>query len=114
MDYLMNAVVLDPLVSSAMVVTKVTRMPTKPSLVEEPVELDGGALVEEDDRSGVGPYRQWNPSAVACYLRQAQCEGCFYKAFFDARNYECHMAGAVQHLLKRVGPPDARRIARCV
>jgi hypothetical protein len=64
--------------------------------------------------SDVGPYRQWNPSAVACYLRQADCDGCFYNQFFQDKAYGCNMAEAVNYLLKQVGPPDKRRIQRLV
>lgn len=95
-----------------------------PALLERPVvvepvlecqpevpEVTELAIARE---AGVGPYRQWNPSAVACYLRNANCDGCFYQTFFNNRNYGCHMADAVQHLLKRVGPPDKRRLEKAV
>jgi hypothetical protein len=64
--------------------------------------------------SDVGPYRQWNPSAVACYLRKANCNGCFYQKFFEDKPYGCHMASAVQYLLNQVGAPDKKRIQRLV
>jgi hypothetical protein len=66
------------------------------------------------DLSDVGPYRQWNPSAVACYLRKANCNGCFYQKFFEDKPYGCHMASAVQYLLNQVGAPDKKRIQRLV
>lgn len=75
--------------------------------VENPTAIENG-------RGDVGPYRQWNPSAIACYLRKANCEGCFYNGFFDEKAYGCHMADAVKHLLRRVGPPEARHLKRCI
>jgi hypothetical protein len=60
----------------------------------------------------VGPYRQWSPSAVACYLRQGQCQGCFYQRFFEESQQQCQMAAAVGHLLNKLGEPNSRHLSR--
>lgn len=85
-----------------------------PALKDPELEADTclpakGRVLEAE----TSPYRQWNPSAVACFVRNAQCDGCFYNGFFSDRPYGCHMADAVQHLLKKVGPPDKRRLEKC-
>lgn len=67
------------------------------------------ALVEEDT---VGPYRQWSPSAVACFVRNANCSGCYYQNFFSDSPHGCQMNEAVEHLLKKLGPPNKRHIAK--
>jgi hypothetical protein len=88
------------------------------ALLVAPVELTPVTAVADASetvaKADAGPYRQWNPSAIACYLRKANCEGCFYNGFFDDKAYGCNMADAVQHLLRRVGPPEARHLKRCI
>lgn len=86
---------------------------TAPALLP-PLDVPDALPSVSANSSEVGPYRQWNPSAVACYLRDSQCEGCFYKQFFADKPYGCQMDQAVQYLLKQVGPPDKRRIQRLV
>jgi hypothetical protein len=84
------------------------------ALLLAPDVVDEAVVHVNSCRTDVGPYRQWNPSAIACYLRKANCEGCFYNGFFDEKAYGCHMADAVKHLLRRVGPPEARHLKRCI
>lgn len=91
-------------------------MSTALAVKEKPevAEVATCALPVEKPLSEVGPYRQWNPSAVACFLRESQCDGCFYQKFFDDKPYGCQMAHAVRYLLNQVGPPDEKRIRRLV
>jgi hypothetical protein len=69
---------------------------------------------EDDDRhlAKVGPYRQWSPSAVACFVRKANCEGCFYKNFFSDSPQGCQMAEAVKHLIVKLGVPSKRHLTK--
>ncbi len=81
-------------------------------------ELEGDAVcadeAEDDVASGskVGPYRQWSPSAVACFVRKADCEGCFYKSFFSDSPQGCQMAEAVKHLIVKLGVPSKRHLTK--
>jgi hypothetical protein len=86
-------------------------------------ELEGDALsdsAEEDEEATgeashlakVGPYRQWSPSAVECFVRKADCEGCFYKNFFSDSPQGCQMAEAVKHLIVKLGVPSKRHLTK--
>ena len=69
--------------------------------------VEAGSTKEDDV---VGPYRQWSPSAVACFVRNADCSGCYYANFFSETAQGCQMNDAVKHLLKKLGPPNKRHI----
>jgi|GEM_PF-1742642 len=73
--------------------------------------LNGQAPAGEDETT-VGPYRQWSPSAVACFVRNADCTGCYYQNFFSDSPHGCQMDDAVRHLLKKLGPPNKRHISK--
>ena len=82
-------------------------------------ELEGDAILADDEEtteegnlSKVGPYRQWSPSAVACFVRKADCEGCFYKSFFLDSPQGCQMAEAVKHLIVKLGVPTKRHLTK--
>lgn len=68
--------------------------------------------LESSPEPTVGPYRQWSPSAVACFVRNAQCEGCFYSQFFGDSDHGCQMVEAVKHLLTKLGPPNKRQLSK--
>jgi hypothetical protein len=59
-----------------------------------------------------GTFKRWSSSAVECYLREANCEGCYYQEFFANRAYGCKMNLAVEQLLQSLGKPSASMIAR--
>ena len=67
-------------------------------------------IVAESDEDSVGPYRQWSPSAVSCFVRNADCSGCYYQNFFSESTQGCQMNDAVKHLLAKLGPPNKRHI----
>lgn len=50
-------------------------------------------------------YRRWTRSAIGCYLRGCQCEGCEYEAFFRKAVYKCKMRDAVLSLVREYGAP---------
>lgn len=60
----------------------------------------------------LGTFKRWSPSAVECYLRQANCDGCYYKRFFNDRPYDCKMFMAVEQLLETCGEPSENLIAK--
>jgi hypothetical protein len=59
-----------------------------------------------------GTFKRWSSSAVECYLREANCEGCYYQGFFASRSYGCKMNLAVEQLLQSLGKPSSSMIAR--
>ncbi len=71
--------------------------------------VDANTLAENEEDT-VGPYRQWSPSAVACFVRNADCSGCYYQNFFSESSQGCQMNEAVKHLLAKLGPPNKRHI----
>jgi hypothetical protein len=70
---------------------------------------------EQDDIDALvlGTYKRWSSSAVECYLRKAECEGCYYQQFFASKPYECKMKFAVEQLLEAYGEPRAQLVDRC-
>lgn len=61
-----------------------------------------------------GTFKRWSASAVACYIRQANCTGCYYQKFFSDRPYDCKMHLAVDQLLESIGEPTPTMMARCI
>jgi hypothetical protein len=66
----------------------------------------------ESDNLVVGTFKRWSASAVECYTRNAQCEGCYYKQFFSDRPYECKMNLAVEQLLDSIGEPSNNMVSK--
>ena len=64
----------------------------------------------DSDNIVVGTFKRWSASAVECYLREAKCDGCYYKKFFNDRPYECKMNLAVEQLLDTIGQPSRNLI----
>jgi len=69
--------------------------------------LDG-----EHDNLVIGTFKRWSSSAVECYLREANCDGCYYRQFFSDRVYDCKMNLAVDQLLETIGEPSQNMIAK--
>jgi hypothetical protein len=66
----------------------------------------------ETDSIVAGTFKRWSASAVECYLRKANCDGCYYQDFFADRSYGCKMNLAVDQLLQSLGEPGSSLIAR--
>jgi hypothetical protein len=66
----------------------------------------------ETDNLVVGTFKRWSASAVECYARKANCNGCYYKSFFSDRPYDCKMNLAVDQLLETLGEPSSNLVAR--
>lgn len=50
--------------------------------------------------------RRWTPTALDCYKRGCNCEGCFYKDFFSGSSQKCQMKASVLELVRVLGTPD--------
>lgn len=48
--------------------------------------------------------QRWTKLAVECYKRQ-NCDGCFYKEFFEKQGQKCNMRLAVIESVKVFGKP---------
>jgi len=66
----------------------------------------------ETDKLVVGTFKRWSSSAVECYLRKADCDGCYYKRFFSTRPYDCKMHLAVEQLLESIGEPSHNMLSK--
>ena len=50
--------------------------------------------------------KRWTPTALECYKRGCNCEGCFYSAFFSATAQKCQMKASVLELVRVIGTPN--------
>ena len=50
--------------------------------------------------------RRWTATAVDCYKRGCNCEGCFYNDFFSGSHQKCQMKASVLELVRVIGAPD--------
>ena len=52
--------------------------------------------------------RRWTPTAIECYKRGCNCEGCWYSAFFSGSGtyQKCQMKASVLELVRVIGTPD--------
>jgi hypothetical protein len=66
----------------------------------------------ESETIVAGTFKRWSSSAVECYLRKADCNGCYYQTFFAGRAYGCKMNLAVEQLLQSLGSPSNALLAR--
>ena len=66
----------------------------------------------ETDNIVVGTFKRWSASAVECYVRQANCDGCYYQNFFSTRPYGCKMNLAVEQLRETIGEPSPHLLSK--
>ena len=50
--------------------------------------------------------RRWTPTAVECYKRGCNCEGCWYNEFFNGTYQKCQMKASVLELVRVMGAPS--------
>ena len=50
--------------------------------------------------------RRWTQTAIECYKRGCNCEGCFYTDFFNNSSQKCQMKASVLELVRVLGKPD--------
>ncbi len=60
----------------------------------------------------IGTFKRWSASAVECYTRKANCNGCYYSTFFKDRPYGCKMHLAVEQLLETLGEPSRNLMSK--
>lgn len=51
----------------------------------------------------------WSESAIACYERGCNCQGCYYTEFFEGSGHKCHMNVYVTELVKLLGRPCQKK-----
>ncbi len=66
----------------------------------------------ENESIVVGTFKRWSASAVECYTRKANCDGCYYQNFFSSRAYGCKMHLAVEQLMESLGEPSNSLISK--
>ena len=50
--------------------------------------------------------RRWTQTAIECYKRGCNCEGCFYTDFFNNSSQKCQMKASVLELVRVLVKPD--------
>lgn len=50
--------------------------------------------------------RRWTTTAMECYKRGCNCEGCFYQDFFNKSSQKCQMKASVLELVRVLGKPE--------
>jgi hypothetical protein len=50
--------------------------------------------------------RRWTATALDCYKRGCNCEGCYYKDFFSESSQKCQMKASVLELVRVIGTPN--------
>jgi len=63
-------------------------------------------LFRSRDMGRAVAVRRWTATAVECYKRGCNCEGCFYKDFFSGSSQKCQMKASVLELVRVIGTPD--------
>lgn len=90
-----------------------THSPPHPSRYnDEPEALSLLQDIEDIEPLVAGTFKRWSLSAVECYVRKAQCEGCYYQHFFSSRPYSCKMHLAVEQLRETLGDPNPNLLSK--
>lgn len=63
-------------------------------------------LFRSRDMGRAVAVRRWTQTAVECYKRGCNCEGCFYKDFFSGSSQKCQMKASVLELVRVIGTPS--------
>ena len=63
-------------------------------------------LFRSRDMGRAVAVRRWTPTALECYKRGCNCEGCFYKDFFSGSSQKCQMKASVLELVRVIGTPS--------
>ena len=63
-------------------------------------------LFRSRDMGRAVAVRRWTPTALECYKRGCNCEGCFYKDFFSGSSQKCQMKASVLELVRVIGTPN--------
>ena len=63
-------------------------------------------LFRSRDMGRAVAVRRWTQTALECYKRGCNCEGCFYKDFFSSSSQKCQMKASVLELVRVIGTPN--------
>ena len=63
------------------------------------------SLFKSRDMGRAIAVRRWTPTALECYKRGCNCDGCFYSAFFKGTSQKCQMKASVLELVRVIGSP---------
>ncbi len=63
-------------------------------------------LFRSRDMGRAVAVRRWTTTALECYKRGCNCEGCFYRDFFSGSSQKCQMKASVLELVRVIGTPD--------
>ena len=63
-------------------------------------------LFRSRDMGRAVAVRRWTTTALECYKRGCNCEGCFYKDFFSGSSQKCQMKASVLELVRVIGAPN--------
>ena len=63
-------------------------------------------MIRSRDMGKAVSVRRWTVTALECYKRGCNCEGCFYKDFFSGSTHKCQMKASVLELVRVIGAPD--------
>ena len=63
-------------------------------------------LFRSRDMGRAVAVRRWTTTALECYKRGCNCEGCFYRDFFSGSSQKCQMKASVLELVRVLGKPD--------
>ena len=63
-------------------------------------------MLKSRDFGRATAVRRWTQTAIDCYKRGCNCEGCFYTDFFNKSSQKCHMQASVLELVRVLGKPD--------
>lgn len=63
-------------------------------------------VLKSRDMGRAVAVRRWTTTAIECYKRGCNCEGCFYTDFFGKSSQKCQMKASVLELVRVLGKPD--------
>src|SRR5574344_579371 len=85
---------------------RVWSVPAKNYAWEENFTKGDIKLLRSRDMGRAVAVRRWTPTAIDCYKRGCNCEGCFYKDFFSGSTQKCQMKASVLELVRVIGTPN--------
>ena len=63
-------------------------------------------MLKSRDFGRATAVRRWTQTAIECYKRGCNCEGCFYRDFFSGSSQKCQMKASVLELVRVIGTPN--------
>ena len=63
-------------------------------------------VLKSRDMGRAVAVRRWTTTAMECYKRGCNCEGCFYTYFFGKSSQKLQMKASVLELVRVLGKPD--------